>query len=107
MTKNGALRPGRISGSLGIHYTKTLDPNGRFLTTIQLDSLMKSYNIKSEDQLVIYCQSGVRSSHFTFVLRELLEYNNVKNYDGSWIEWSHDLSLPAEVDSLNIALKQL
>ena len=43
-----------------------------------------------------YCQSGVRSAHTTFVLTELLGFTNVKNYDGSWIEWSYHDHLPIE-----------
>ena len=45
-------------------------------------------------KIIVYCQSGVRSALVTFVLRELMGYPFVANYDGSWIEWSFDQDLP-------------
>ncbi|MBL6606645.1 MAG: hypothetical protein ISP52_00820 [Flavobacteriaceae bacterium] len=47
-----------------------------------------------------YCHSGVRSAHTTFVLTQLLGYKNVKNYDGSWTEWSNFANYPKEKDSI-------
>ena len=51
-------------------------------------------------EVIFYCQSGTRSAHSVFVLAGLLGYKKVKNYDGSWIEWSHDLELEIEMDAL-------
>lgn len=48
-------------------------------------------------QIITYCRTGSRSSHTYFALR-MLGYANVKNYSGSWMEWSEDLSLPVETD---------
>jgi thiosulfate/3-mercaptopyruvate sulfurtransferase len=54
--------------------------------------------ITRDKEIIVYCQSGSRSSHTAFVLKELLDYPNVRNYDGSWIEWSYynskDNSIP-------------
>ena len=57
-------------------------------------------NLQKQDPIILYCHSGVRSAHTTFVLTQLLGYKNVKNYDGSWTEWSHFEELPFEKDSL-------
>ncbi|MEL6272933.1 MAG: rhodanese-like domain-containing protein, partial [Chloroflexota bacterium] len=45
-------------------------------------------------EILTYCQTGVRSAHTWFVLTELLGYPNVRNYDGSWIEWANNTDLP-------------
>ena len=55
--------------------------------------------ITRDKEIIVYCQSGSRSSHTTSVLGELLDYLNVNNYDGTWIEWSYynlkDNSIPS------------
>lgn len=101
---SGAERPGRIPGSMFFEYSQTLDENDQFLDKAQLNQLISKYNFDSKDSLIIYCQSGVRSSHLSFVLLELLDYQNVANYDGSWIEWSQNFQLPIESDSLSLTL---
>ncbi|MEQ9302164.1 MAG: sulfurtransferase [Cyclobacteriaceae bacterium] len=102
--KSGAERPGRIPGSMFFEYSQTLDENAQFLHKTELTDLISKYNLDSQDSLIIYCQSGVRSSHLSFVLLELLGYQYVANYDGSWIEWSQNLQLPIESDSLSLTL---
>ena len=47
-----------------------------------LDSIYGQLQVGKEDPIIVYCHSGVRSAHTTFVLTQLLSYNNVKNYDG-------------------------
>ncbi|HBB48729.1 MAG TPA: hypothetical protein DCZ44_03730, partial [Flavobacteriaceae bacterium] len=62
---------------------------------------MYSEVLPNKDQAVVaYCHSGLRSAHTTFVLTELLGYKNVKNYDGSWTEWSNFDNYPKEKDSI-------
>jgi len=65
-----------------------------------LDSIYGQLQVGKEDPIIVYCHSGVRSAHTTFVLTQLLNYNNVKNYDGSWTEWSYYSDLPFELDYL-------
>lgn len=87
--KNGSAWPGRIPTAINMDWPTSVDYSGdhRFLGA---DSLKTLYEIANDSLLVItYCHSGVRSAHTLFVLTELLGYENVKNYDGSWTEWSH------------------
>jgi thiosulfate/3-mercaptopyruvate sulfurtransferase len=60
----------------------------------------KKLNINKNDSIILYCYSGVRSTHTPFVLTQLLGYKNVKNYKGSWTEWSHYNNLPFKNDSV-------
>ena len=92
--KSGAFRKGRIPGSRWLEYNRATGENG-FLPKQQLESLFKNAGITPEDRVIVYCQSGVRSANTLFVLKELLNYPYVKNYDGSWIEWSYHKELPA------------
>ncbi|MEQ8714045.1 MAG: sulfurtransferase [Cyclobacteriaceae bacterium] len=102
--KSGAQRSGRIPGSIFFEYSQTLDENAKFLESEELIELISSYGISAEDSLIVYCQSGVRSSHLSFVLHELMDYPYVANYDGSWIEWSQNPNLPIETDSLILTM---
>lgn len=104
MQKTGAARPGRIPGSIFLEYSQTLDHNGLFLEPKELEKLFSNYGIIADDSLIIYCQTGVRSSHLSFVLTEIMGYQNVANYDGSWVEWSHDDELPIELDSISFTM---
>ena len=96
--KKSAARPGCIPGSINldwaysIHYGKDF----RFKPVAELRQLFEAKGITPDRKIIVYCHSGVRSSHTTFVLRELLGYPNVSNYDGSWVEWSQ------EEDDLNL-----
>ncbi|MEQ9405691.1 MAG: sulfurtransferase [Cyclobacteriaceae bacterium] len=101
--KEGALKAGRIPGSIHLDWTVALNEQD-CKKIIGYQELLKAYdslNIGKDDLVVVYCHSGVRSAHTTFVLTELLGYTNVKNYDGSWTEWSYDENLPiVQEDSL-------
>jgi thiosulfate/3-mercaptopyruvate sulfurtransferase len=98
--KSGAFRKGRIPTSVWIEYKEALNTGeGADMTFKTVEELKKIYEAKgiTPDKTIIpYCQSGVRSAHTTFVLTHILGYPNVKNYDGSWIEWSYYEELPIE-----------
>ena len=104
--KKGAKSGGRIPGSRLMDWANCMNYNGdkKFKEYTKLAAMYESI-ISDKDQLVIsYCHSGVRSAHTAFVLTELLGYKNVKNYDGSWTEWSHFEDYPKEKDSITTLL---
>lgn len=98
--KSGSFRKGRIPQSIWIEYKEAINTGeGADMTFKSVEELKKLYEGKgiTKDKTIIpYCQSAVRSAHTTFVLTQLLGYENVKNYDGSWIEWSYYEDLPIE-----------
>lgn len=104
--KSGAFRAGHIPGALWIDYCRAIEYNGNqhFLSVEDLQELYGSVGLEKDMPIIVYCHSGVRSAHTTFVLRELLGFSDVRNYDGSWTEWSYYSELPIVADSTNNAL---
>ena len=100
--KKGAYKRGRIPNSVHIDWTETINYGGdkRIKSLQELEIIYSKLNINKNDSIILYCHSGVRSAHTTFVLTQLLGFNNVKNYDGSWVEWSYFNDLPIERDSI-------
>ncbi|MBL4862682.1 MAG: sulfurtransferase [Crocinitomicaceae bacterium] len=100
--KKGAYRKGRIPSSIFSEWLKTVNysDDQAFKSNSELTKLFHSKGITKDKEIIVYCQSGVRSAHITFVLTELLGFPNVKNYDGSWIEWSYNKDLPIEKGEL-------
>ena len=94
-TKKGAFRPGRIPSEVFIPWETAVNyKSDKTFKTIK--ELEKIYGEYQNEEIIAYCQSGVRSAHTTFVLTQLLGYKNIKNYDGSWIEWSYNKELPVD-----------
>ncbi|MFT5859697.1 MAG: thiosulfate/3-mercaptopyruvate sulfurtransferase [Flavobacteriaceae bacterium] len=100
--KKGAFRKGRIPGSILMDWVNLINykGNGKLKPIAEIQSVLNSLGITKEKDIIVYCHSGVRSSHTTFVLTELLGYKNVRNYDGSWIEWSFNDKLPIETGEI-------
>ena len=100
--KKGAMKGGRIPNSMHIDWVEAINYNGdkRLKTITDLEAIYGKLN--KNDSIIVYCHSGVRSAHTTFVLTQLLGYKNVKNYDGSWTEWSYFDDLPFENDSITL-----
>jgi len=59
-----------------------------------LKKLYESKGITGKDEVIAYCRIGERSSHTWFVLKYLLGFNQVRNYDGSWTEWGNLIGAP-------------
>ena len=90
-----ADRGGHIPGSENINWVNAVDASGQFLGADKLSSIYENKGIKTDKAVYTLCQTAVRATHTWFVLQELLGYDNVKVYDGSWIEWGNS-DLPIE-----------
>lgn len=91
LVKEGAVYGGHIPGSIHYDWGNAVDMAGdyRLKPISEIQEQLQSIGATPEYHIVAYCHSGVRAAHTTYVLRELLGYPHVSNYDGSWIEWSH------------------
>ena len=91
-----AQRAGRIPGAASIPWGQTVREDGTFKSPDELRSLYEAKGITPDKDVVAYCRIGERSSHSWFVLHELLGYQRVRNYDGSWTEWGSLIGVPIE-----------
>jgi thiosulfate/3-mercaptopyruvate sulfurtransferase len=92
-----AQRGGHIPGAKNIPWGQAVNDNdGTFKSADELKKLYESHGITPEKEVIAYCRIGERSSHSWFVLKYLLGYPNVKNYDGSWTEWGNMIANPIE-----------
>ncbi len=82
-------RGGHIPGARNITWAKACNDDGTFKSVDELKELYGNAGITGSKPIVAYCRIGERSSHSWFVLRYLLGYDNVSNYDGSWTEWGN------------------
>jgi thiosulfate/3-mercaptopyruvate sulfurtransferase len=94
----GALRGGHIPGAKNVPWAKAVNPeDGTFKPADELRQIYEEgAGLRAEDDVVVYCRIGERSSHTWFVLHYLLGYPEVKNYDGSWTEWGNLVGAPIE-----------
>jgi thiosulfate/3-mercaptopyruvate sulfurtransferase len=94
----GALRGGHIPGAANIPWARAINAgDGTFKTAEELRAIYEGEaKVKPDDDVIVYCRIGERSSHTWFVLTHLLGYENVRNYDGSWTEWGNLVGVPIE-----------
>ena len=94
----GALRGGHIPGAKNVPWARAINAaDGTFKTADELRAIYEGEaSLEPEDDVVVYCRIGERSSHTWFVLTYLLGFPNVRNYDGSWTEWGNSVGLPIE-----------
>jgi thiosulfate/3-mercaptopyruvate sulfurtransferase len=91
-----AQRGGHIPGAENIPWAQAVREDGTFKLREELEEMYKNKGITSDKGIITYCRIGERSSHTWFVLKYLLGYPNVKNYDGSWTEWGNMIANPIE-----------
>jgi thiosulfate/3-mercaptopyruvate sulfurtransferase len=94
--QEGAMRGGHIPGAQSIPWATAVRDDGTFKSVDELRDHYGSKGVTAEKEVRAYCRIGERSAHTWFVLRELLGYENVKNYDGSWTEWGNLVEVPIE-----------
>ncbi len=93
----GALRGGHIPGARSVPWAKAVAEDGTFRSADELRTIYQDgAGLAPADDVIVYCRIGERSSHTWFVLRYLLGYPNVRNYDGSWTEWGNLVGAPIE-----------
>ena len=94
----GALRGGHIPGAKSIPWARAINTeDGSFRTADELREIyLHEHALKPSEPTIAYCRIGERSSHTWFVLKYLLGFTNVRNYDGSWTEWGNLVGAPIE-----------
>jgi len=95
--QEGALRGGHIPGAKSKPWKNAANDDGTFKSAEELRKIYaEELGITPDDDVIVYCRIGERSSHTWFVLQNLLGYPKVRNYDGSWTEWGNLVKAPIE-----------
>jgi thiosulfate/3-mercaptopyruvate sulfurtransferase len=89
-------RGGHIPNAKSIPWAQTCNDDGTFKSITELKSLYEGKGVTPDKDVIAYCRIGERSSHTWFVLKYLLGYPKVRNYDGSWTEWGNLVGAPVE-----------
>ena len=95
--QEGALRGGHIPGAANVPWKTAANDDGTFKNAAELRRIyLEQLGFAPDDEVIAYCRIGERSSHTWFVLTHLLGLDNVRNYDGSWVEWGNAVGVPIE-----------
>jgi len=92
-----AQRGGHIPGAANIPWAQAVrEEDGTFKNADDLKRIYEGKGITKDKHVICYCRIGERSSHSWFVLKYLLGYPSISNYDGSWTEWGNMIGNPIE-----------
>src|SRR5713101_2379895 len=91
-----AQRGGHIPGAVSVPWAQAVNEDGTFKTADALKQLYAGKGVTGDREVIAYCRIGERSSHTWFVLKYLLGYGKVRNYDGSWTDWGYMVGAPIE-----------
>lgn len=90
-------RGGHIPGAVNVPWDSILNSDGTFKSAKEIEKVYQTRDILPDKEIIAYCRFGARSSHTWFVLKYLLGYPSVRNYDGSWTEWGNMIGNPIEI----------
>jgi thiosulfate/3-mercaptopyruvate sulfurtransferase len=96
LPQEGAQRAGHVPGAANIPWATAVREDGTFRDADELRALYAAKGITEDRDVIAYCRIGERSSHTWFVLHELLGFQRVRNYDGSWTEYGSLVGVPIE-----------
>ena len=96
LPQEGSQRGGHIPGAANIPWSEAVEKDGTFKSAKDLREIYEGKRVSPDKDVIAYCRIGERSSHSWFVLKHLLGYENVRNYDGSWTEWGSLIDVPIE-----------
>ena len=95
--QEGALRGGHVPGAENVPWKTAANDDGTFKDAAELSEIYRAgLGLEDDEEIIAYCRIGERSSHTWFVLTHLLGLPNVRNYDGSWVEWGNAVRVPIE-----------
>ncbi len=95
--QEGAQRGGHVPGADNVPWARAANEDGTFKSREELEEIyLGEAGLSPGDDVIAYCRIGERSSHTWFVLKHLLGFPRVRNYDGSWTEWGNLVGMPIE-----------
>ena len=95
--QEGAIRGGHIPGAQSVPWSRAANEDGTFKNSDDLKAIyLEEKGLNPDEPTIAYCRIGERSSHTWFVLKNLLGFQDVRNYDGSWTEWGNSVGVPIE-----------